>query len=58
MKQTIYGIYDENETLVCTGDKFECASFLGINVQSFFSRLSRQKKRKRCKYRVERLFKE
>lgn len=54
----IYGIYDKNETLVCTGDKFKCADYLGIKASCFHSTVSKQKKRKKCKYRIERLFEE
>lgn len=56
--RVIYGIYDKNETLVCTGDKFECADYLGIKASCFHSTVSKQKKRKKCKYRIERLFEE
>lgn len=47
MKKKCYMIYNKEDEIVCVGDSYACARFLGVSRQYFFEAISRKNQIKR-----------
>ncbi len=52
-KNTLYAIYDNDDCILFVGTSKECASFLGITLQSFYTVVTKGLKKKYHIYSIK-----